>query len=121
MTNSERRVTLCPAFRSPRGEARDDWAIFASVGRRLGEAEQFPFTNSAIEIHPRDAGQLGIQDDDWVEVRSRRGKARFPAKVTQAIAPGTVFVPMHWGALWADQAEANALTHPKGLCCNSWC
>jgi ferredoxin-nitrate reductase len=39
--------------------------------------------------------------------------ARFPAKITKAIAPGTVFVPMHWGALWADNAEANALTHPE--------
>jgi ferredoxin-nitrate reductase len=65
-----------------------------------------------MEIHPRDAEQLGIQDNDWVEVRSRRGYSRFPAKVTKAIAPGTVFVPMHWGTLWADQAEANALTHP---------
>jgi ferredoxin-nitrate reductase len=48
-----------------------------------------------------------------VEVRSRRGVSRFPAKVTKAIAPGTVFVPMHWGALWANKAEANALTHPE--------
>ena len=37
--------------------------------------------------------------------------AQFPAKVTTAIRPGTVFVPMHWGTLWADQAEANELTH----------
>jgi ferredoxin-nitrate reductase len=69
--------------------------------------------NPFIEIHPRDASALGLKDDDWVEVRSRRGKARFPAKVTKAIAPGTVFVPMHWGALWANSAEANALTHPE--------
>ena len=69
--------------------------------------------NPFIEIHPRDAASLGIHQDDWVEVRSRRGKAKFPAKVTKAIAPGTVFVPMHWGALWAEQAEANALTHPE--------
>jgi ferredoxin-nitrate reductase len=66
-----------------------------------------------IEIHPRDADKLGIQEGDWVEVRSRRGMARFPAKVTKAISPGTVFVPMHWGALWAENAEANALTHPE--------
>jgi ferredoxin-nitrate reductase len=243
MTNSERRVTLCPAFQTPSGEAREDWAIFTEVGRRLGFVEQFPFTTAAeihaefvqltrdrpcdmtginhdrleqegplqwplpdqdeeagikeeqhpssliphpssspqpskrlytdrnfptangraqfavyhsrglaeppdadypwvlttgrlyghwhtqtrtgrtekicqmhpqpfLEIHPRDAEQCGIQDQDWVEVRSRRGMARFPARVTKAIAPGTVFVPMHWGELWADQAEANALTHP---------
>lgn len=53
-------------------------------------------------------------DEDWVEVRSRRGLGRFPANVTKAIAPGTVFVPMHWGALWADNAEGNALTLTGG-------
>ncbi|MEQ8463952.1 molybdopterin oxidoreductase family protein [Coleofasciculus sp. E1-EBD-02] len=66
-----------------------------------------------LEIHPRDAQKLGIEDGNWVDVRSRRGKSRFPAQVTKAIAPGTVFVPMHWGALWAANAEANALTHPE--------
>ena len=38
---------------------------------------------------------------------------RFPAKITQAIVPGTVFIPMHWGALWTDNGEANLLTHPE--------
>jgi ferredoxin-nitrate reductase len=243
MTNSERVVTLCPKFRTPPGEAKADWEIFAEVGRRLGFADQFAFKDSAevraefiqltrgrvcdqtgisyerlqaegpiqwpcpngsqesvvgavppcpprgqekenqtsskrlytdlsfptpdgrarfaayhsrglaeppdpnyplvlttgrlyghwhtqtrtgripkivqmhpnpfLEIHPRDAEKLGIEDESWVEVRSRRGISRFKAQVTRAIAPGTVFVPMHWGALWADQAEANALTHPE--------
>jgi ferredoxin-nitrate reductase len=225
MTNSERRVTLCQAFRPPIGESRADWQIFAEVGRRLGFTEQFKWQNSAevyaefvqltrgrvcdmtalsheklannpqqwpapaggprnsgeparlytdykfptpdgrakfaafhskglaelpdreyplvlttgrlyghwhtmtrtgridkikqmhpnpfIEIHPKDANKLGIKNDDLVEVRSKRGMAKFPALVTAAIAPGTVFVPMHWGELWADQAEANALTHPE--------
>ncbi|MBW4681630.1 MAG: nitrate reductase [Microcoleus vaginatus WJT46-NPBG5] len=236
MTNSERVVTLCPAFREPPGTARPDWEIFAEVGRRLGFTEHFNFANSAevhaefvkvtksrpcdmsglnysrlqaegpiqwpcpeaegqnhglpalhrsqktsakrlytdcrfntpdgrarfgafhskglaeppdpdypfvlttgrlyghwhtltrtgriqktagmhpnpfIEIHPRDAQKLGIQENVCVEVRSRRGFARFPAKITKAIAPGTLFVPMHWGFLWADNAEANALTHPE--------
>ncbi|PSB13333.1 nitrate reductase catalytic subunit [filamentous cyanobacterium CCP2] len=240
MTNSERVITYCPAFRQPPGEAKPDWEIFAEVGRRLGYAELFNFTNAAavrsefaqlthdrpcdqsgitheslqangpmqwpcsdgnwagagsgeiadprmplpdsssskrlygnhrfhtpdgrarfaayhskglaeppdpeyplvlttgrlyghwhtqartgridkirqmhpnpfIEIHPRDAERLNIQEGDWVEARSRRGMARFPAAITKGIAPGTVFVPMHWGELWADQAEANALTHP---------
>jgi ferredoxin-nitrate reductase len=258
MTNSERRATLCPAFKNAPGEAKADWEIFAEVGRRLGFTRQFQFANSAevhaefveltrgrlcdqtgisherlrtegpiqwpcpdglsaskcsslgeeivgdgvlgvretqeinsqnskpktqdssskrlytdlrfhtpdgraqfaayhsrglaeppdpeypfvlttgrlyghwhtqtrtgriekirqmhpqpfIEIHPRDAQKLGIRNQDWVEVRSRRGYARFPARITKAITPGTVFVPMHWGALWAEQAEANALTHP---------
>ncbi|MBE9096544.1 molybdopterin oxidoreductase family protein [Tychonema sp. LEGE 07203] len=225
MTNSERRVTLGPGFDIPSGEARDDWSIFAEVGRRLGFAEHFAFDSSAdvyqefvqltrgrpcemtglsheylrvqgpqqwpcpenqpphpadeakrlytdkrfntddgrarfsayhsrglaeppdpnypfvlttgrvyghwhtmtrtgrtdkinqlhpepfLEIHPRDAAKLQVNEGDLLEVRSRRGKARFPAKVTKAIAPGMLFVPMHWGALWAEEAEANAMTH----------
>jgi ferredoxin-nitrate reductase len=35
-----------------------------------------------IEIHPHDAKTLGIETEDWLEVRSRRGKARFPASDT---------------------------------------
>ncbi|HEY9827922.1 MAG TPA: nitrate reductase [Stenomitos sp.] len=229
MTNSERRVTLCQSFQALPGEAREDWAIFAEVGRRLGFTAQFPFQSAAevhaefvtfthqrpcdmtgisherlmqdgplqwpcprdagselpsrtdstrlytqlqfhrangraqfvachsrglaeppdahypyvlttgrlyghwhtqtrtgripkiqqmhphpfLEIHPRDAKMLGIEEGQQVEVRSRRGMARFPATVTDRIAPGTVFVPMHWGSLWADEAEANALMHPQ--------
>ncbi len=223
MTNSERLVTLCPQFRSPPGEARADWEIFAAVGQRLGFGAAFAFADAAavyaefvqltrdrpcdlsglsharlaagpcqwpypasetepgstnkrlytdrrfptadgravfaayearglaepvdaeyplvltigrlyghwhtqtrtgriprlaklypeplLEVHPRDAGQLGLQDGNWVEVRSRRSCVRLRAKVTTAIAPGTVFAPLHWGALWAEDTEVNALAH----------
>ncbi|MCP9887679.1 nitrate reductase [Cyanobium sp. ATX 6A2] len=50
MVNSERRVTLCCAFRQPPGEARPDWAIFAELGRRLGFTEQFSY-GSAAEVY----------------------------------------------------------------------
>jgi ferredoxin-nitrate reductase len=224
MTNSERVVTLCPAFRHPPGQAKADWEIFAEVGRRLGFVDEFNFADAAavhgefvqltrdrpcdmtgishqklqeygpiqwphtdtsaeppaypqrlytdlffhtpnrrarfaaaqaqglaelrdenhpyilttgrlyghwhtqtrtgriekitkmhpepfLEIHPRDARKLDIQDGHLVEVRSRRGKAKFPAKITKAIAPGTVFIPMHWGFLWGEDWQANAMTH----------
>ncbi len=243
MTNSERFVTLCPKFRTPAGEAKADWEIFAEVGRRLGFEQAFNYDSSSevydeyvgltrdrlcdmsglnyellakngpiqwpfpaqiqedekseadsaaqhlarldatipkrlytdfqfatsdkrarfsafhakglaeppdpefplvlttgrlyghwhtqsrtgripktadmyprpyLEIHPKDAQKLGIEtSDDWVEVISKRGQAKLQAKITQAIVPGTVFMPMHWGFLWADGAEVNALTHPE--------
>jgi ferredoxin-nitrate reductase len=47
MTNSERRVTLCPAFRKAPGQARPDWQVFAEVGRRLGFERQFSFPSAA--------------------------------------------------------------------------
>lgn len=66
-----------------------------------------------LEIHPRDAATVKISDGEWLEVRSPRGKARFLTQVTKNITPGTVFVPMHWGSLWAEDAEANALSHAE--------
>jgi ferredoxin-nitrate reductase len=92
------------------GRLYGHWHTQTRTGRIEKTTKMHP--NPFIEIHPRHATQLGIADGEMVEVRSRRGHARFPAKITRAIAPGTVFVPMHWGALWADNAEANALTHP---------
>jgi ferredoxin-nitrate reductase len=93
------------------GRLYGHWHTQTRTGRieKIRQMHPHPF----IEIHPRDAATIGVQNGERVEVRSRRGTARFPVLVTTAIAPGTVFVPMHWGALWADQAEANALTHPQ--------
>ncbi|MEO1069419.1 MAG: molybdopterin-dependent oxidoreductase, partial [Cyanobacteria bacterium J06638_6] len=47
MTNSERVVTLCEAFRPPLGEAKADWEIFASVGCRLGFTPWLSFQDVA--------------------------------------------------------------------------
>ena len=93
------------------GRLYGHWHTQTRTGRIPKIVQMHP--NPFMEIHPRDAEKLGIKDETWVEVRSRRGICRFQAQVTKAIAPGTVFVPMHWGALWADGAEANALTHPE--------
>jgi ferredoxin-nitrate reductase len=93
------------------GRLYGHWHTQTRTGRieKIRQMHPDPF----VEIHPRDAVKLGVKDGELVEIRSRRGKGRFPVKVTQAIAPGTVFVPMHWGALWAEEAEANAFTHPQ--------
>ncbi|HLO89024.1 MAG TPA: nitrate reductase [Nostocaceae cyanobacterium] len=93
------------------GRVYGHWHTQTRTGRieKIRQMHPEPF----IEIHPRDAATLGIMENQIVEARSRRGAARFPAKITRAIVPGTVFVPMHWGTLWADNAEANALTHPE--------
>jgi ferredoxin-nitrate reductase len=93
------------------GRLYGHWHTQTRTGRIPKIVQMYP--HPFMEIHPRDAKQLGIEEGSMVEVRSRRGMSRFPAKITKAIAPGTVFVPLHWGALWADKAEANALTHPE--------
>jgi ferredoxin-nitrate reductase len=224
MVNSERRVTLCSAFREPPGEARPDWAIFAELGRRLGFAEQFSYGSAAevyaefvaltagrlcdssglshqlladhgpqqwpfpagsapgggqarlytdrrfptpsgrarlwadpplglaeppddtyplvltvgrvlghwhtmtrtahvarvakahpeplLEVHPHDAARAGLVEGGQARVRSRRGDLSVKVQLTERIRPGTVFLPMHWGASQRELAcEANRLMH----------
>jgi ferredoxin-nitrate reductase len=93
------------------GRLYGHWHTQTRTGRIDKICQMHP--NPFIEIHPKDANKFGINNGDLVEVRSRRGSSKFPALVTEAIARGVLFVPMHWGTLWADNAEANALTHPE--------
>jgi ferredoxin-nitrate reductase len=241
MVNSERRVTLCRAFRQPPGQARPDWAIFAELGRRLGFGQQFGWRDAAavyaefvaltagrlcdssglshrllaeqgpqqwpfpagtepgggqarlygpplatdaafpgaaagqrfptpsgkarlwadpplglaeppdaayplvltvgrllghwhtmtrtvhvarvakahpeplLEVHPHDAARAGLGEGGEAQVRSRRGALRVKLQLTERIRPGTVFLPMHWGASQGELAcEANRLMHELG-------
>jgi assimilatory nitrate reductase catalytic subunit len=60
------------------------------------------------EIHPQQATRFGITDGGPITLRTRRGTARFTARISSGIRPDTIFVPFHWGG---DQA-ANRLTNP---------
>jgi ferredoxin-nitrate reductase len=71
---------------------------------RLREPDPF------LEIHPDDAAQLDVQEGEPVQVSSRRGTIRIRAKLTEAVAPGTVFLPFHWGDLFAPENAVNYLT-----------
>lgn len=59
-----------------------------------------------VEINPEDAAELGIAKGDMVKVRTRRGEVTTPAKVTQDISKGILFMPLHF-----KEAAANVLTN----------
>lgn len=69
---------------------------------------------SFIEIHPEDAAHLGIAEGDEIEVASRRGAVRVPARLTDRLLTGTVFMPWHYGeTLGVGEGKlANFLTNP---------
>ena len=90
------------------GRLPHQWHTMTKTGKipALMKLNPSPF----VEIHPEDAGRLGIRDRDRVEIRSRRGFAVIPASVTDRVMPGSCFTPFHWADVFAEDAAVNAVT-----------
>lgn len=92
------------------GRIRDQWHTMTRTGKvqKLKQHLDSPY----LEIHPFDADQSGIRNDDIVVVKGRNGQVQVPAKVTDEIRQGVVFLPMHWGkVLSGNNARTNNLTN----------
>ncbi|MFC7020190.1 MULTISPECIES: formate dehydrogenase subunit alpha [Haloarcula] len=59
-----------------------------------------------VDIHPTDAERYGVEDGDYVTLRSRRGEITVRADVTEDITEGVVWTTPHFAA-----ASANRLTN----------
>jgi assimilatory nitrate reductase catalytic subunit len=59
-----------------------------------------------VEIHPTDAKRMGLKEHDAVRLRSRRGELVASVYLAPTVAPGQIFLPMHY-------PEVNRLTHPS--------
>jgi ferredoxin-nitrate reductase len=73
---------------------------------KLAKREPGPY----VEVHPDDAIELGLAEGDLVQLSSRRGTVRLPARLSDGVAPGMVFLPFHWGDQFAPDGAANYLT-----------
>ena len=54
-------------------------------------------TTGYVDINPRDADELDIKDGDTLILSSRRGQMEAPAKLSNSVTPGTLFLPIHFG------------------------
>ena len=63
-----------------------------------------------VAAHPDDAQHLGLAEGQPVRLISRRGFARTTLKVDEAITPGTLFMPFHWGQSFREDGCVNAAT-----------
>jgi len=59
-----------------------------------------------VEVNPEDAKNWGLANGDEAELSSRRGTVVVKTVVSDTVAPGQVFMPMHY-------EETNRLTHPS--------
>jgi len=108
-TNDSEHPTSDYPFILTTGRIRDQWHTMTRTGKvkRLQQHIDKPF----LEIHPVDAGKLGIENEDIVTIKNRNGEVNTPAKVSETIRPGVVFLPMHWGkVLSGNRARTNNLT-----------
>ncbi len=58
-----------------------------------------------LEIHPHDAEERGIRDNDWVGIQSRAGDTVLRALVTERMQPGVVYTTFHF-----PESGANVIT-----------
>ena len=67
-----------------------------TMTRRTKVSELDKAKEEKIRLHPKDARRLNIEEDEVVDVVSRRGRVRVKAEITRACTPGTVFMTFHY-------------------------
>jgi formate dehydrogenase major subunit/formate dehydrogenase alpha subunit len=104
-------------WQPPAETADDEYPLYLTTGRVLYQYHTGSMTmrseglmdrapESFVEISPRDAAALGIEDGGRVNIASRRGTINALVKVSNQAVDGTVFIPFHYA-----QAAANKLTN----------
>jgi ferredoxin-nitrate reductase len=91
------------------GRLASQWHTMTRTGKvpRLAKQAASPY----IEMHPMDAQHYRLEDGDRVIVESVRGSITLQVKLSSKIQQGVVFIPFHWGDLFAPNAAANRLTN----------
>jgi predicted molibdopterin-dependent oxidoreductase YjgC len=106
------------AYRDPAELPDEDYPFFLTTGRNFShfhtgtmsrvspslDAEQ---KTGYVEINAADAKKLRLREKDLVRLETRRGSIEAPVRISAAVEPGVLFVPIHFG-----ESPANMLTNP---------
>ena len=67
-----------------------------NVGAQTRRTENLSWHDEdVLEIHPHDAEQRGIEQGDWVGLRSRAGETVLRAQLSERMQPGVVYTTFH--------------------------
>jgi len=69
------------------------------------EVLHYEVPENYVQINTEDAKRLGIKENEHILVKSRRGESRPLARITDEVAPGVLYMAMHF------PDGANALTN----------
>lgn len=91
------------------GRLASQWHTMTRTGKvqRLANQAVVPFA----EIHPDDAASRNIAEGESIQVSSARGRVTVQARLSKNLTPGVVFMPFHWGDMYAPGNAANQLTN----------
>jgi assimilatory nitrate reductase catalytic subunit len=89
------------------GRIRDQWHSMTRTGlsARLGGHMPEPFMN----ICALDAARYHLKDGELADVSSRWGSIRVRVQIIDHCRQGQIFIPMHWGDVFASNARVCAL------------
>lgn len=116
------KVQFTPvAFIPPAEKINEEYPFILTTGRNLFQYHFGSMTRRSrhiekhagepyIEIHPDDASNLKIKENNHVKVSSKRGSIIVKARISETVNKGEVFIPMHYA-----EAAANILTNNSAL------
>ena len=90
------------------GRLRDQWHGMSRTGRVGQLFEHAP--EPTLTMHPADAARRSLRAGDFVRMSSRRGERVLMLAVSDDVASGTVFVPMHWSGQFLGGGGVNDTT-----------
>jgi formate dehydrogenase alpha subunit len=107
-------------YKPPAEQIDDSYPFILTTGRLLYQFHTGTMTRKSptlviqapdgyVEINPKDAKKLGVNDGENIKVKSRRGEIVIKAKVTDKVQPGTVFIPFHYAETAANKLTIAAL------------
>lgn len=103
-------VTVDYPMRLNSGRIRDQWHTMTrtALAPQLNQHIKEPY----IELHPIDAEERGIKQDDLVSVSSEWGQMTGRAVVTETVKAGDAFAPMHWTECLTRTGRVGAVVNP---------
>ena len=107
---------LMPAeYKAPAELTSEEYPMILTTGRMLYHYNVMTRESETLnairpgelaEINPEDAARLGLEQFGGIEVKSKRGVIKTRVNITDRVAPGTIFMTLHF---W--ESPVNELTN----------
>jgi len=108
-------------YKDPAEMPDEKYPYFLTTGRMLAHFHTGTMTRTSphldveqktayVGINPEDAEALAVKDGNILTLSSRRGRIEAPARVTNSVERGTVFLPIHFG-----ETPTNVLTDAEAF------